>query len=167
MSLFTLRPGEHILKVINKHWFVFAKIIIGFSLLLVPAPVATALLPLFLEGGQFANLLPLIDFLAVLYALLVLLLLFLFWMDYYLDMWVITDFRIIDIEQYGLFSRQVAEIPLKQVQDVTVEVHGVLQTFLRFGAIRIQTAGEREFAIEDIPRLEETKELILTHAHKT
>ena len=78
------------------------------------------------------------------------------------DTWIITSRRIIDIEQQGLFSRHVAEIPLSRVQDITIEVNGILETLLRFGTIRIQTAGERDFFINDVPRLQELKNIILT-----
>ena len=92
--------------------------------------------------------------------------LFYFWADYYLDMWIITTERIIDINQLGLFSREISEIPLRHVQDVTIEVHGIIETFLKFGTIKIQTAGEREFTIDTVPRLYEAKDLILKYSRE-
>ncbi len=88
------------------------------------------------------------------------------WMDYYLDMWIVTEKRVINIDQRGLFSREISEIPMANIQDVTVEVHGLMETLLGFGTVRIQTAGEREFTIDDIPRLNPVKDAILEYAHR-
>jgi len=63
--------------------------------------------------------------------------------DYYLDTYIITDQRIIDIAQNGLFSRKVSELYLNQIQDVSTDVSNVFGTMLHFGDIIIQTAGER------------------------
>lgn len=160
-----LHPQEKIILVIRKHWFVMVRTIIIF-LILVLMPVAVfTFLPLLSQIIDIAPAVPFINFLTALYLMVLLSLLFLAWMDYYLDMWIVTNQRIIDIEQLGLFSRNVSEIPLERVQDVTLEVHGIFETVLKFGTIRIQTAGEREFQITDVPHLYELKETILRYAH--
>lgn len=64
--------------------------------------------------------------------------------DYYLDTWIVTTRRVINIEQKGLFSRVVSELHLNQVQDVTAETHGLIPTILSYGQVYIQTAGARE-----------------------
>ncbi len=147
--------------VVHKHWFVVMQnAIIFVFLLFVPALVFWGLpyLSIQFDPEIFE---PLVNALLSLYIMVLLLLLFLLWMDYYLDMWIITDRRIIDIDQRGLFDREVSEIPLDHIQDVTIEVRGLIETFLKFGTIRIQTAGEREFLIETIPHLDEVKTAIL------
>ena len=63
--------------------------------------------------------------------------------DYYLDLWVITNDRIVDVNQEGLFARTIAELDLYKVQDVTSNIKGFFHTFLNFGDLHIQTAGER------------------------
>lgn len=80
--------------------------------------------------------------------------LFLFqnYMDYHLDIWVVTNERILNIEQIGLFSRRISELRLYRIQDVTSDVTGALHTILDYGNVEIQTAGEKEhFVFEDIP----------------
>ncbi|MCX6779008.1 MAG: PH domain-containing protein [Candidatus Magasanikbacteria bacterium] len=64
--------------------------------------------------------------------------------NYFLDMWIVTTDRIVDIRQMGLFSRTVAELDLFRVQDVTSEEHGLFATMFDFGNVYIQTAGEKE-----------------------
>lgn len=158
-----LNDEEKILAIIRKHWFVMARTIIIFVVLLLLPPIILSLLPLIPAELDPTLVEPLTNLLLALYIMVLLIFLFLLWMDYYLDMWIITNERIIDVEQRGLFNRQVSEIPLQHVQDVTLEVRGIIETFLKFGTIRIQTAGEREFKIEFVPNLYEAKDLILKH----
>lgn len=67
---------------------------------------------------------------------------FMEWLDYYLDVWIITDQRILAIEQKGFFHRVTSEVDLRRVQDITTTVNGPVQTFFGFGNIEIQTASE-------------------------
>jgi len=72
-------------------------------------------------------------------------------LDYYLDVWVVTNHRIINIELQGLFNRVVAEQKLFRVQDVTTEQKGFLALFFNYGDVHIQTAGTKErFVFEQI-----------------
>ena len=164
--MLSLYEAEKIQLVIHKHWFVMARTIILFFFLIFLPPVVLTLLPIFEENIDSAALEPMTNLFLSLYIMVVLFFLFLMWMDYYLDMWIITNSRIIDVEQKGLFNRHIAEIPLQHVQDVTIEVKGVIETFLKFGTIRIQTAGEREFKIDYVPHLYEAKDIIIKYAHE-
>lgn len=81
--------------------------------------------------------------------------------NYYLDSWIVTNKRTIHIELRGLFSRIVSSVPHDRIQDITVDVHGILPTVLHFGDLHIQTAGEfREFIFRQIPDPNKTKEVI-------
>ncbi len=74
------------------------------------------------------------------------------WLDYYLDVWFVTNERVVSIEQKGLFSRSIAEQKLYRIQDVFGEVHGIVATLLDFGNVTIQTAGTNEYFIfKEIP----------------
>ncbi len=64
--------------------------------------------------------------------------------DYYLDVWYITNQKIIDVEQRGLFNRKISTFRLDMIQDTTIEVPGILATFIGYGDIHIQTAGRNE-----------------------
>ncbi len=158
-----LQPEEKILKIIHKHWFTLIPSgIMLFVLLIAPtfaiATLQSASLPIDIDQEMLA---PFINFFLSLYIMALFLATFVIWVDYFLDIWIITDIHIIDIEQHGLFNREVSEIPLERVQDVTIDMRGIIQTMLHFGTIRIQTAGEREFSIKNIPHLQEVKGLIL------
>lgn len=159
-----LHDNEKITLVIRKHWFVMTGPLIGFVMAILVPPIVLTLLPYATAGFNQIMVETITNFLLSLYMMSLIIFLFFIWTDYYLDMWVVTNERIIDVEQHGLFSREVSEVPISRVQDITIEIHGFFETILKFGTIRIQTAGEREFVIHNVPNLYEAKEAILKHA---
>lgn len=92
----------------------------------------------------------------------------LIFIDYYLDVWVVTNMRILDVEQKGLFNREVSECYISKIQDITVQTKGVMATFLKYGDLHIQTAAEkREFVFEEISEPEKVKNVILEQYNKS
>ena len=164
--MLALSGSETVLIVVRKHWFVMTRtFVLSLALLLIP-PGASFVLP-YLSRVIPENIMYLgTNFFLSLYFALLIAFLFFEWTDYYLDTWIITNKRIIDVEQNGLFDRHVAEIPLSRVQDITIEVKGIIETLLHFGTIRIQTAGERDFFINDVPHLQQLKDIILKGAEE-
>ncbi len=147
------REGETVELIIRKHkisllgsfFYFLAMAAIPWIIFYFIAPVA---LPFFLQP-LYAKLFLL---LTLIYYLFLWLFVFIVWIDYYYDLWLITNQRLLDIEQKGFFSRTVSELDLKRIQDITSEVHGILATLFEFGNINIQTAGERErFTLHSIP----------------
>ncbi|MBI4023061.1 PH domain-containing protein [Candidatus Berkelbacteria bacterium] len=63
------------------------------------------------------------------------------WYRWWNDLYLLTNERLIDIDQRTLFHRAVAEAPLEHVQDVSFETRGVLPTLLNFGTVLVQTAS--------------------------
>lgn len=97
-----------------------------------------------------------------LYFLAIWQILFLTLADYYLDTWIITDHRVLDIQQLGLFRRDVSELRLSKIQDVNVKVKGLFPTFFNYGDVIIQTAGAvPEFKFKQIPNPYKVKDKIL------
>ncbi len=87
-------------------------------------------------------------------------------MLYALNTVILTDKRIIENEQKGLFSRKVSELHLYRVQDVSVHLEGTIPTLLSFGNIIVQTAAaEKEFTFRNIPRPEYVKDAIMRAAN--
>jgi len=69
---------------------------------------------------------------------------FIAWLDYYLDLFIITNKRILRVEQLVLFNQRVSETSFQHVQDVSSQVKGFINTLLNIGTVYIETAGERE-----------------------
>jgi hypothetical protein len=155
-----LTKNEKIVFLIRHHWFIPFRIIIFYLFFALIPLLGYYLIRKFLPEilDQFSQDLP--NLILVLglsnYSLLVLLFFFHSWLDYYLDIWIITNKRVIDIEQKGLFSRTIAEHKLSRIQDVSSEVHGILPTLFHYGNVRIQTAGEEQlFIFEEVPHPQE------------
>ena len=80
------------------------------------------------------------------------------WTNYYLDIIVLTNKRILDIEQFILFAKDEVTIPLHRIEDVKIEVKGIFPTLLKYGNIQIQTAGaKRETVMRGIKDPESVK----------
>jgi len=136
--------NERTVFFLRRHWLTILPLIIGFAIAIVlPFAVYAAILyrtPGFFDDASRFTLFVLAASMFFLYAWL-----FLFqnFIDWYLDIWIVTDRRIINIEQHGLFGRTVSELMLYNVQDVTSQIKGFVRTVLDYGDIEIQTASER------------------------
>lgn len=74
------------------------------------------------------------------------------WLDFYYDIYIVTDTRVVDIDQNGLFHRVHAELEVEQVEDVTFRLQGILGNVFNYGVVEIQTAAERRnFFLKDVP----------------
>lgn len=146
-------PGERIISILRPHWFIILKKLLFWGII--------ALMPLifylvFRDSDPLNiitnNLYPFTVLFVSIYYLYLWLFIFVSFVDYYLDTWIITNQRIINIEQKRLFSRAVSEQKLYRVQDVTSEVSGFFATTLNYGDVYIQTAGETpRFIFKKIP----------------
>jgi len=155
-------PGEKVIKVLRRDIFnIFKKFV--FLLFFI----ALMVLFVFFINSIMPDVTSQIYYPALLlagsaYVLFIWLFAFFSFIDYYLDVWIITNERIINIEQEGFFSRTVSEERLFRIQDVTSEVKGVFPTIFSFGNIYIQTAGEKErFVFEQVPDADKVRELII------
>lgn len=171
--MITLNENEHIVLAARRHWWVLTeKLIAIFFLFLLPVFI-------YLSWNFLSNQLPnlnidakeaigpLILFAASLYYLFLWLYFCIIFVDYYLDIWVVTDMRILDIEQITLFHREVSECYISKIQDVTVEIKGVMPTFLNYGDLHIQTAAEkREFLFQEVEDPNRIKNAILDQYNK-
>ncbi|MCH7492253.1 PH domain-containing protein [Patescibacteria group bacterium] len=127
-----LKAEESVVLIVRKYPLVFFWPI-TFSALFIIAPFFF-LLPLFQMGTLgiiifFVTLL--VGFFLSARALVV----------YSFNTFIITEQRIIDVDQKGLFDRTVSETTYDKIQDVSTRVKGLMQTALHFGSVIIQTAG--------------------------
>ncbi len=138
------REEEAIILILRRHWlvlifkflplFIFFIGIVGFNLL-----ADNFILSFQIQVDK--NFIALINIFLYMFFWLGF---FITWIDYYFDTWVVTDQRIVNIEQVGLFRREVSELEHSKIQDVTSEIKGIIPTLFKYGYIYIQTAGEKE-----------------------
>lgn len=162
-----LEPDEKILKVVRKHWLVIVSELIG---ILLTAFIPLVLFGVFQSGTSALNVsLPEIEhsgsimaFATAVWLLFSTIAGFTIWTHYYLDLWIITDRRIIAVDQINFFNRNVAIFRLERLQDIEFSIKGLVQTFFNFGTLSAQTAGHNEanFRSTSLPHPDELQNLI-------
>jgi len=82
-------------------------------------------------------------------------------LDFYFDIVVVTDRRLVDIDQEQLFFRRISQLNLEDVEDVTSVVNGFFPSIFNYGSLEVQTAGEaRNFEIPNIKNTHEIEAII-------
>lgn len=168
MKEFELEPGEHVVKQARKHWFLFLAELLPYAILAV---ILFALPKLLVLASPFAPYAAFFDSPTPLARAVLGAWLLITWTSawgaftrYFLNAWVLTNQRIVDIKQRRFFSREVSSLFLSRVQDVTTDVTGVLPSLLGIGDIKVQTAAEDiEFVMRGIPRPEHMRDIILKY----
>jgi len=61
------------------------------------------------------------------------------WINWFFSLVIISNQRLVQITQEGLFSKTVVDIGLEKILSVNYQVAGVQQTLLSFGTIIVQT----------------------------
>lgn len=148
------KPYESFVILVRRHWIVLMGSVIIFALeIFLPIAVLIALQTTVVQVTiTYPGLRTVFLLFFSLYSLFILLFFLVNVMNYYLDVWIITNERLVNIEQRGLFSRSVAELRYYRVQDVKSEVNGFLATLFNYGTITVETAAaEENFVMEQIP----------------
>lgn len=156
--------GEEVLHLARRHWFYIALVAFLDGMLFVLSIAGTLMLFGLLrgvEGISSYDALAVCIYLAATLGLFLWMHFFAIWTDHWLDAWIITNKRIIDIEQKGFFNRQVSSFPLTRIQDVTYDTVGIIAMWLHFGNVRLQTASiSSDLVMKQVPFPEEIKELV-------
>ena len=166
-----LEEGEEIIYTARKHWFLFVSETV--SLLFAAIfPLAFFIIPTAILEPIFSALAmqdygpSLFFFFWSLWLMFLWIIFVLLWTNYYLDVWLITNYRIIDIEQLGLFSRNLSSFRFDQIQDATVKVSGLLATLIGFGTVEIHTASNDSFKFKGVAAPNQLKERIMSEHHR-
>ena len=123
------RPGEEVLFVFRRHIIAMRK---GFYLLLIPFAIS-AIPPLIWQSNLELFLLPIGGL------LLGLMLFFYHFMMWYFTIYLVTNQRIRQVTQKGFFGKDVVELRLSKIQNISYNIPGFTGEVFGFGTIVIQT----------------------------
>ncbi len=123
------RDGEKLLFVFRRHIFAMRK---GFYMLLIPLLI-TAIPPLIWRNNLELLILPLIG---LIIGLLLFSYRFVLW---YFTIYIVTDQRIRQVTQRGFFGKDVVELRLSKIQNISYNIPGFSGEVFKFGTIVIQT----------------------------
>jgi membrane protein YdbS with pleckstrin-like domain len=157
------KPYETIEFVLRRHPLTFIPMMtLALLLLLVPIGVYVLLVSLFPTLFEHDIAFSMLVLSGSVYLLSVYLFMFANFIDFYLDLWIVTNDRIVDIEQFNLFSRTISELDLFRIQDVTTDVHGFFPTMFDYGTVTVKTASQNIHIIfKDVPRPNEVRRRII------
>jgi len=133
-----INPEEDILFVTRQDVAILVFQALGlaaiFILILLARTVLRASLPdpvflAFIDVAVYGGLLVMVTYFAVIFH------------NYYLSMQIVTSDRVIDIDQKGLFQREVNELAVDNIEDVTYKQTGFWSVILGFGDVIIKTAS--------------------------
>lgn len=123
------REDERLLFIFRRHIISMRK---GFYLLLIPL-VITSIPPLIWQANLELFLLPIGGF------ALGLVLFFYHFILWYYTIYIVTDQRIRQVTQRGFFGKDVIELHLSKIQNISYNIPGFTGEIFKFGTIVIQT----------------------------
>ncbi len=123
------RSDEELLFIFRRHIISMRK---GFYLLLIPV-VVTSIPPLIWQTNLELFLLPVAG---LIIGLLLFAYHFILW---YFTVYIVTDQRIRQVTQRGLFGKDVIELRLSKIQNISYNIPGFTGEVFKFGTIVIQT----------------------------
>lgn len=135
-----LKNDETLVKIVHKHWA-------NFLIPLAQAATVT-IIPFFLIFFLFSSAWGVIIFFAWVafglgYGVFQ-------WLTWYFDSFIITNKRLIYIDQKSLFHRSVSEISVASIQDITYEIKGFLASAFNFGTMRISPASKTIMEVKGV-----------------
>jgi len=133
LNIQNLRPWEKVELVLKRHWIVYV-------ILWIYCFLAIALslsLYIFLGFTTLSNILNILLWMIMVNFLLI------EWLDHELDMYVVTNNRIIWIEQVAFLNRNMSECNLGQVQEVNSRTKWFFSNMLNYWTLSIQTAWNK------------------------
>jgi hypothetical protein len=158
------KDDENVLIFTRRHWTVIVSpIVLGFFATLLPIIIILVGAPMILKY----HLAPLFTLGWAIYIMVIWYYVFYKITIYSLDIWIVTNQRIVDMYQSAFFRRTVSELHLDAIQDISVNVDGAMESYFDFGNIEIQTAGALDkFLFEQVPHPMQIKDTIMEASAK-
>ena len=133
-----LKENEQIILTLHRHWIIlvfhFLYFVVLFATTTILLAYQDALISIVGWALYWGGI--------CLYWISFLTFILLDWINDELDLIIITNSRVIGIEQLGALSRTVTECSLDRVQEVNAHTSGILQTIFEFWDVHIHTASE-------------------------
>ncbi len=147
-----LRQNEKLIKTIRRHVFVLMPTVWSWPLLVV----GLALVRTYFNFDFFGYWQWVLVFSILVVAIIIL-------ARYYIwrmNTLIITNQRIIENKQYGIFSKTVTELLYRDISEVSYTKKGISAALSNFGDIMIRTVSENEIVIDKIASPEQVVEVI-------
>lgn len=159
-------PEEKILLVLRAHpitnlsWIVLA-VLLFLAPFFTPLVLSVFDLSLSIIPATFT-----IIFLVINY-LLVLLISFEGFLHWYFNVYIVTEKNIVDVDFHSLLFKNIDVAPLRNIEDTSSSMGGILNSIFHYGNVFIQTAGAtKNIDFHSVPRPHHVADFILDETHK-
>ena len=99
--------------------------------------------------------------------LLVLIITFEGFLNWYFNVYIVTEKNLVDIDFHSLLFKNIDVAPLRNIEDTASSMGGILNSIFHYGNVFIQTAGaSRNIDFHSVPRPHHVADFILDEAHK-
>lgn len=150
-----LDDGERVLSVAHRHSFVFAKAVFKVFVFGIVIP---ALLYVLFPGLATAWIIwGAVGLFGMTYR----------FMDWYFDVWLLTNFGVVDIERNGFFDITSSRIEYHMIEGISYTVKGFWQTIFNYGDVTIdKMGGQTSIVLRDSVRPKKLEALIAKYQDK-
>lgn len=137
-----MSPGEQVICEITRHPIGLFGLYFGAGAVILILGVGAAMLPTYATSvsDQIKNLAYIIALFGAVFALIFT---YIAHVIYTGNRWIVTSDSITQISQTGLFTKHTSQLSLANLEDVTFEQNGPVQSMVGFGLLKVETAGER------------------------
>lgn len=155
LNIKNLLPDEEVIMVMQRHWIALVYIFLYFIFLIF------SIIFMALFATRIAIVWQYMNIILVIYAAVFLLFIYINWMRYELDLYIVTTKRIIGLDEVSFLNRHISECLLDKVQEVNWRTTWLLSNLLNYGEVTIHTASEAsDFHMEYMPNALEAARLI-------
>lgn len=165
VNLEDLQKGEKLLSLTRRHWIVHVISFVYIFFLVISVIILLvykSLLPSFISNGFFYPF-------VIIYVLWFILFIYINWVNNELDLILVTNKRVIWIDQISFLNRSVSECSLNDVQEVNIETKWLLANLFNFWKLSIHTASEEsKFHMWVVPNVIDSARNIqnIVHSYK-
>ena len=159
-------PDEKILLFLRAHpitnlpWIILA-LLLSIAPLFIPLVFNLFNLSLSSIPGPFEMIFLIINY------MLVMVIIFEGFLYWYFNVYIVTDKNVIDVDFHSILFKNIDIAPLRNVEDVSSSMGGILHAVFHYGHVYIQTAGTaRNIDFASVPKPHQVADFILDEAHK-
>ena len=88
-------------------------------------------------------------------------------LNWYFNVYIVTDKNIVDVDFHSILFKNIDVAPLRNIEDTSSAMGGILHSIFHYGDVFIQTAGAtKNIDLHSVPRPHHVADFILDEAHK-